>query len=154
MTCLLLSKAVCVLQFLQQLDLWELFLGKAADLAWKLFFFFLSFFLVTNENVKHVPTRKYMVLISFSEAGKLWESRYLKSSKRDSNLKRLRVLQCWTSNVCVMYFWSSSPAAECSLRKKKNYNFVISCFILVGLTVIEHLYSCNFVALNKVSLLP
>lgn len=64
----LTSKSVRVLQFLEQLGLRELFLGNAADLACKQFFFF---FVMTHESVKHVPTPKYIVLISFSEAGKL-----------------------------------------------------------------------------------
>lgn len=124
-----------MLQFLQQLDLWELFLGNE-DLAHEQFFF--PFFCDDNdESVKHVPApQKNIVLISFSEAGKLWEWGNQKSSKWDYTFKRLRVLQCWTSNFSVIYFWSPSPARICALGKKnKTINFVINCSIVVDLTL-------------------
>lgn len=45
---------------------------------------------MTHESRKHVPTPKHIVSISFSEVGKLWESRYQNSSKRDSTFKEIK----------------------------------------------------------------
>lgn len=64
--------------------------------------------------------QKNIVLISFSEAGKLWEWGNQKSCKWDYTFKRLRVLQCWTSNFSVIYFWSPSPARIRALRKTNH----------------------------------